>query len=495
MSLHLKLAAFALLAVFASPAFSAVLFWDPAGSGPPNYSAGNGAWNTTNTLWNDGTNAVSWDNAAPDEAVISNNGNSTIALGEAITTTRIESTSNGTTIIDGPFAITVNNGGDFFEIRENSTGGLLDVRADISISANINVAGKSTGAGAGLLLSGNISGAGGLGMTGSGDIEIAGNNSYTGTTAINGRQVRIGSDTAFGTGRVILGSDVLHFAQGGARTLVNNLETGNINNGGTGLYTFEGDSFLWTGDFSMVGGVVAQNNHIEIETLNTQTEFSGVISEFSHTTRGFVDLTIKGGGTTVFSGNNTYNTQTLVTDGTLIVDGIHSPTGDDPAPSNDPGYVVGGAGSPATLGGIGTINMVNNGMVTIAEQGTLSPGNSIGTFTVNNGDVIFGDSAAFAVEVAGDGSSDLLVVDGDLDLGTLTTLNLSGVFGGMTYTIASYTGTLTGTFNDVTGLDPAYSIDYGSGTNDFVTLVIPEPASVALLLAGAGAVLLRRRSA
>ena len=90
---------------------------------------------------------------------------------------------------------------------------------------------------------------------------------------------------------------------------------------------------------------------------NTSTTFSGTIS-------GTGGLTKIGAGTLVLTGNNPYSGATAVNGGRLTVNG---------AIPNSTLTVDGGA----TLGGTGTVGNA------IIRNGTLSPGNSIGTLTVN----------------------------------------------------------------------------------------------------------------
>jgi len=81
------------------------------------------------------------------------------------------------------------------------------------------------------------------------------------------------------------------------------------------------------------------------------------------------------------------------------------------------------------------------------------------------------DNSHLAIELAGGGSSDLLAIMGDLNLSSLLdNLDLSGSGAGP-WTIAAYTGNLTGTFNSVTGLPSGYSVDYGTGSNSQIKLV------------------------
>jgi hypothetical protein len=145
--------------------------------------------------------------------------------------------------------------------------------------------------------------------------------------------------------------------------------------------------------------------------------------------------------------------------------------------------------SPGILAGDGTLGLP------VTNYGIIAPGASTGTADLSfvSGLGFSGSLADYNADVDAAGQSDDLTVTGNLNLGTGTTLNvnvLDSTSGGA-YTIATYTGTLTGTFA-TTNLPAGYSINYGSGTDSAITLVVPEPASLSLLAIGA-AVLIRRR--
>ena len=115
--------------------------------------------------------------------------------------------------------------------------------------------------------------------------------------------------------------------------------------------------------------------------------------------------------------------------------------------------------SVGTLGGSGSV--AGN----ITNSGTISPGTSIGTLTAL-GNVTMNANSHLAIELSG-GSADKLAVGGNLNLATVDFLDITGVGQGLSWVIATYTGTLTGTFNNVT---PGYSVNYGTGTNSQITL-------------------------
>jgi hypothetical protein len=209
---------------------------------------------------------------------------------------------------------------------------------------------------------------------------------------------------------------------------------------------------------------------------------------------GLTKVAGSGTNTLTLAGTNNYTGVTNVTSGRLLVSGSLTGT----ASVN--------VASGATLGGNGTIGTTGTA-VNVNAGGTLAPGTglaqlNIGTSGTGNS-VIFGGTsishAVLSIEIdANSSASDTLSIDGNLDLSsgfddlTLTILNGSTPTG--IYTIATYTGTLSGTFANV-NLPAGYSLNYGSGTDSEITLTnIPEPASWSVLLSGVlGLAGLRRR--
>lgn len=176
-------------------------------------------------------------------------------------------------------------------------------------------------------------------------------------------------------------------------------------------------------------------------------------------------------GKTTFSGDSSgYYGTTSVTGGTLLVTGT---LGGSITVDSGSSLVGGG-----TLGGTGTV-----GSTTIGARGTLSPGltGAIGTLTVN-GDLTFSSGSTYAVDVSGNGTSDLTKATGTISIGggTMKVTGLDAATSyqsGQTYTVLTSTGALTGTFASTVSnsafLDATTSYD---SNNAYVTIAVKDSA-------------------
>ncbi len=152
-------------------------------------------------------------------------------------------------------------------------------------------------------------------------------------------------------------------------------------------------------------------------------------------------LTKVGAGTLALAGSNYFNGLALVSAGTLLVNG-----------TNAYDVTTFGAGkvtvAGGTLGGTGLVG----GAVAVNSGATIAPGVAIGTLTLaTNLSLQSGAASVFDV-VNAPGASDLLVVQGNLNIaaGNAITLNVSGApLTAGTYTLIQYAGTRTGSFNSV----------------------------------------------
>jgi autotransporter-associated beta strand protein/T5SS/PEP-CTERM-associated repeat protein len=246
-------------------------------------------------------------------------------------------------------------------------------------------------------LAGTISGAGGLTKIGAGTLTLSGASSYSGATAVNAGTLQAGAANAF--------------APGSAFTVASGA-------------TLDLNGFNQTiGSLAGAGNVTLGAATLTAGNDNTSTTFSGTIS-------GIGGLTKIGTGTLVLTGTNPYSGATTVNGGVLAVNG---------SIPNSTMTVDGGA----TLRGTGTIGNA------IINNGTLSPGNSIGTITVN-GNLVMTAAASYLVEIS-PANADRTNVAGTATLaGTVQAAFAAGSYMTRNYTILSAAGGRSGTFNALT---------------------------------------------
>ena len=214
---------------------------------------------------------------------------------------------------------------------------------------------------------------------------------------------------------------------GGAQILGGALQIGN---GGT------------TGD--VIGNINVLNPGVLVFDRSNLFTYGGVIS-------GTGSVQQIGSGTTVLTNINTYNGATIVSAGTLSVNGSIASSS---LLTVNAGGTVGGTGVlPSTV---------------IANGGRLAPGNSIGTITVN-GNLIFNAGSIYAVEVSPN-TADRTNVTGTATLGgTVNAIFAPGSYITHSYTILSAAAGLGGTsFNTLatTNLSPNISTSLSYTSTD-----------------------------
>jgi hypothetical protein len=149
-------------------------------------------------------------------------------------------------------------------------------------------------------------------------------------------------------------------------------------------------------------------------------------------------------------------------------------------------------------------NLRSSNMPITQEGGTFAVGTGVGTSTIN-GNYTLGPTGRLLIDLASDGSSDVLDVKGLATLTGLLALDTPGtalIPAGTTFTVLT-PDSLTGVFSN-SGLlfadnNQVFTISYAGGDGNDVVLtatnqVIPEPGVMSILGLAAGAGLLRRRS-
>lgn len=235
----------------------------------------------------------------------------------------------------------------------------------------------------------------------------------------------------------------------------------------SGSYGPNNDDKLSVGSIAGAGEFILGPVQLTVGSNNLSTEVSGAITDGCGCAGSGGSLVKVGTGTLTLSGANTYTGATIVEAGKLVVNG-----------SLVSAVTVNSAG---TLGGTGTIG----GLVL---NGTLTPGNSVGTMTVS-GNAVLNAGSTTVIEVAGAGA-DRLTVTGTASLaGTLSLVGVDRSFRfGTTYTLLSAAGGRSGTFDSVAAsgtLTPAI-ITTVTYTPTDVELSLSANLLVPLLPAGAG---------
>jgi len=345
----------------------------------------------------------------------------------------------------------------------------------VSWDGPVTLNGAASAGGAGnLTLNGIVGGASGsLTKTGIGRLTLTNANTYAGGTVINSGTLYLDSpSTPAILGNVALNSNsvtatraILILAQSNQLENSSNIT---INLAGTGTvfsdFALRGNnqtiaSINASWDAGITGNVFVENRIFGetgggsgVLTINGSSNSDlGSKVVIRDGGSGTLSLVKAGSGTLSIGGASTYTGTTTVNGGTLHLTGSLA-TGS--------AVTVGGAtatGTPTLTGAGGTVNgTLNIAAAGGGAAGTVNPGTAgtTGTLNVANNTTIAG---TYACDVSG-ASSDLLAVTGNLDI-TGATLAVSGTLTAPSYTIATYTGTLSGSFAVIPALPAGYTLD------------------------------------
>jgi fibronectin-binding autotransporter adhesin len=428
------------------------------GAGAVTISGNNGSYNF---VLNAGTVGVGHDNAFGSSLTI--NGGT------------LANTAANARIISGAVAVAIN--GDFaVDNSLNATPGKLNLLGTATFNAThtITVDGSSS-----LVLGSLKQSAAGAGLTkaGNGTLELSGQSSSSPLsgpiTVVAGRlQLNGGGPLGTGTNQLVLAGGTLNVAgsfgftnplnvsadslittTNAAATVALSMMNSSIS--GTGKLTFRNDApsgtgvfhptFFTTGPGFAPGPIEIANGAFGKTILHSRNGFQ-VGETFANVISGTGAFDVAGTyvpppntGPTILLAANTYAGGTTVSGGLLLVNNTSgSGTGTGSVSVSAAAY----------LGGSGTIS----GAVT--NSGTIAPGTSVGTLTTGS-DVTMSASSHLAIDLSG-ATADKLAVGGNLDLSASDFLDVTGTGSGP-WVIATYGGTLSGTFDNVTS---GYIVDY-----------------------------------
>lgn len=283
--------------------------------------------------------------------------------------------------------------------------------------------------------SGNVGGNGGFGAGGGAGASTPGNGGFG---AGNGAADGGGGGAAFG-GAVFVRS-------GGTLTI-----TGNSTSSGGSLSAGSGAGSAGIGT-AAGSGLYLQGGGVTFNIGDGDTSsFNNDIADADD--NGQAGAVVKSGvGTLNLNGNNSYAGNTTVNAGTLNLGGTLSDS--NTTVNNGGTFNLNTGGSAAqditvsaggTLGGIGSAENVT-------VSGTIAPGNSIGTLTVNQ-DYVQNAGSTYEVEIDDAGNSDLIDVTGTATLngGTVDVQAAAGTYSvGQLYTILTAGGGVDGEFAGTT---------------------------------------------
>jgi autotransporter-associated beta strand protein len=394
--------------------------------------------------------------------------------------------------------------------RANTVSGIQTINNNIVLggSQKWNIAGNTSApGGVGRLIVNGVIGetAGGskdLTKDGNTNLELNGNNTFTGLTTIIQNTIVVGNANALGLGTsaVLVGDTAVNTSQSNlvtktGVTFARDVEVRSGQTGGSRLGGADGLGLTtWTGTISIEKDVIVTGG---LGVATGTADFRGNLVDGANS---FVssNVTKQNGGVVKLSGTaNTYSGTTTINAGTLLVNGVLS--------NNDAAVT---ATNTARLGGLGTINRP----VYIAGGATLSPGDGgAGVLTVGGGKTLTLDDGAVLEWDAGatPAASDQVVASAvsfgaGATLKILSNPNLPDT--NASYVLLSWTGDDPATLANWT-VDPSSawtgSISYVNAADGLpggevvlsnaAAVQAPEPSTCASLAAVMSLVVLRRR--
>jgi autotransporter-associated beta strand protein len=388
-----------------------------------------------------------------------------------------------------PNYITVAAGGTGVRTIRNNGTASTTFSGSILLNSNLTA---STAAGGSVTLSGELSGKGLLTVsrdatTSANGVTLGHSNSFSGGVLLSAGTLRIGDDSALGTGTLTINDGTIFCSNSNSHRDPTNAVVVN------GNFTMGQPVAIGAGSINFYGPIDLGAAPRTITLSNTVSDsIYGVIS-------GTGGLTKVGAVALYLYGANTYMGDTTVSSGTLVV---NNSTGSGTGSGN---VTVQGGATLSVLGTIsGNVTVESlgllrgkggtvNGAVTVKSGGNLAPGNAlndIGTLNLNHTLTLAAGSTTLIEIDRANGNND--AVKGVTALtygGTLTVSNLGGTFiDGETYKLfgaVSYTNNFSATNLPALGGGMNWAWNPATGTLSVVSGgIASNPTNISYVVSG-----------